>query len=284
LKALEFAVDLLEMAAVTSGVVCPSSFICRSQTSAYWQEILRDSRSPLLGALITAWREYQIIDRPPDAIEDLDLQVGYWNFRGLGAPMRMMCDYTGVKWENIPYEVKEKRPGHWVCHEWDRDDRPVLMKENPFVQLPYVRNKTSGEVVTQSNAVYLYLGRLLCLNGSTTQEQLANEQVLFYIYQVWMETFDLVYPFKQNKDMEAFQKSLSQHFKSVVPAHYEKLESWLNIVGTNYFVSQASPCTADFHVWELVDQHEQMALKHGFRSPMSAYPHLDAFHASMLRD
>merc|ERR1712146_349857 len=135
-----------------------------------------------------------------------------------------------------------------------------------------------------SNAVYLYLGRLLSLGGSTPQEQLANEQVLFYTYQMWMETFDLVYPFKQNKDMEAFQKSLTRHFKSVLPAHYVKLESWLEIIGTYYFVNQASPCTADFQVWEVVDQHEQMALKHSFRSPMSSFPRLRAFHACIRRE
>lgn len=218
------------------------------------------------------------------SIEDLELQIGYWNFRGLGAPMRMMCDFSGVNWENVPYEVKEKRPGHWVCHEWDKDDKPILSKQNPFAQLPYVKNMVTGEVVTQSNAVYLYLGRLLSLNGGSPAEEQWNEQVLFYVYQMWMETFDLVYPFKQNRDMEAFQKSLKNHFKIIVPSHYEKLESWLKMIGSIYFVSQMTPCTADFNVWEVIDQHEQMALKHSFRSPLSSFPRLGEFHTRIQHE
>jgi len=284
LTALEFAVDLLETAGVAAGLICPHSHGHRSMTNSYWQMAVRDQHSPLLKALVAAWQESQIEDTHIP-LEDLELQIGYWNFRGLGAPMRMMCEYTGVRWENIPYEVKERRPGHWICHEWDKDDRPALCKENPFAQLPYVRNKGTGEVVTQSNAVYLYLGRLLFLNGSTLKEQLANEQVLFYVYQMWMEICDLVYPFKQNKDMEAFQKSLSKHFEVVLPSHYVKLEAWLKgLVIGNYFVSMASPCTADFHVWEVVDQHEQMASKHAFRSPVSAFPHLQTFHSMIFQE
>jgi len=278
-QALGCCVDGLEMLAVTGGIIRPDG-----DTEAHrllYHQAVRDRRSPLLSVFITAWEDSHLPDAisSQNSIADLELQIGYWNFRGLGAPMRMMCDFTGVNWENTTYEVKERRPGHWVCHDWDKDDKPVLTKHNPFVQLPYVKNKVTGEVVTQSNAVYLYLGRLLSLNGSTPREQQRNEQVLFYVYQMWMETFDLVYPFKQNKDVEAFQKSLNNHFKTVVPAHYEKLEAWLNLVGSHYFVSRRLPCAADFNVWEVVDQHEQMALKHAFRSPLSSFPLLKAFHS-----
>jgi len=277
-EALDFTIDSLEMLAVNSGLVRPYGVL-----RPYWQEIVNDQRSPLLRVVLKMWQEYRA-SSCRTSIDDLELQIGYWNFRGLGAPMRMMCDFSGVNWENVPYEVKEKRPGHWVCHEWDKDDKPILSKKNPFAQLPYVKNKVTGEVVTQSNAVYLYLGRLLSLNGATPMEEQWNEQVLFYVYQMWMETFDLVYPFKQNKDMEAFQKSLKTHFKSIVPSHYEKLESWLKMTGSIYFVSKTRPCTADFNVWEVIDQHEQMASKHSFRSPLSSFPHLEEFHTTIQRE
>jgi glutathione S-transferase len=285
LKALDFSVDVLETAAVASGFICAHGPKYRSLTNTYWQEAVRDKPSLWLQVLNVAWRDCQEVEVASSTHpDDLDLQIGYWNFRGIGAPMRMMCDYAGVKWENIPYEVREKRPGHWVCHEWDKDDKIILSRDNPFVQLPYVKNKATGEVVSQSNAVCLYLGRLLSLNGSTPQEQLANEQVLFYVYQMWQETTDLVYPFKQNKDMEAFQKSLNNHLRHVIPAHYRKLESWLTLVGSNFFVGQESPCTADFQVWEVIDQHEQMALKHSFKSPTSSFPQLEAFHSLLQHE
>lgn len=274
LQALEFGIDLCDMLATASGIRRPGGIAMLHR---------QEQHQSLLGLVSKAWQDYQASGTEM-SMEDLDLQIGYWKFRGLGAPMRMMCDFAGVNWENVTYEVKEKRPGHWVCHEWDKHEKPLLAKENPFAQLPYVVNNVTGEVVTQSNAAYLYLGRLLSLNGSTPREEMWNEQVLFYIYGMFMEICDLVYPFKQNKDMEAFQKSLQHHFKTVVPNHYEKLETWLHLVGSNYFVSDGSPCTADFNVWEVVDQNEQMASKHSFRSPLVSFPHLAAFHTTIARD
>jgi len=210
------------------------------------------------------------------------LETHYWAFRGLGAPMRMMCVYAGANVKDVKYEVKKKANGHWACHEWEHN-LAGLRSQNPLAQLPYVLNKDTGQVVSQSNAVYLYLGRVLRLNGQNEAEQLANEQVLFHVYQMWMEVFDLVYPFKQNKDHQDFMRSLEVHLTSILPAHYKKLDKWLEQLGTGFFASWRL-CTADFHVWEIFDQHEIMASKHVFKSPLKDFPRLQAFHRAVRTD
>merc|ERR1719150_1294855 len=68
------------------------------------------------------------------------LTTGYWNFRGLGAPMRMICTYAGVEWEDIKYDVRKKAKGGWVASDWEKDDKPDLQQRNPLIQLPYVIN------------------------------------------------------------------------------------------------------------------------------------------------
>mmetsp|Transcript_22047 Transcript_22047/g.51744 ORF Transcript_22047/g.51744 Transcript_22047/m.51744 type:complete len:250 (-) Transcript_22047:172-921(-) len=204
------------------------------------------------------------------------ITTGYWDFRGLGAPMRMMCTFAKVPWEDVKYSVKQKAQGSWIAPEWELDKRPQLRQQNPLVQLPYVINHSTGEVIAQSSAVYLYLGRILGLGGATHQEQMANEQVLFYLYGMWMEIRDLVYPSYTSRTEESFRSSLDNHF-SGVSAHYEKLEAWLRRKDAPFFAS-SRPCTADFHVWEMLDQQECMARAYGFASPLEDHACLKAFY------
>jgi len=206
------------------------------------------------------------------------LTTGYWDFRGLGAPMRMMCVYAGAESEDVKYEARQKSRGcGWVATEWERVDKPELQVQNPFAQLPYVINQATGDVVVCSNAVSLYLGRLLGLSGSTNRERIANEQVLFYAYQMFIEVFDLVYPFKGNSTEEAFREALDTHFRIVLPGHLEKLENWLILAGTLYFAGSRL-CTADFYVWEVLDQHEAIAREHGLPPPLEDFELLEAHH------
>lgn len=203
------------------------------------------------------------------------LTFGYWDFRGLGAPMRMMSVYAGADWEDVKYAAKKKTKGGWVAKEWEREARPVLKERNALVNLPYVINHLSGEVVSQSNAVSLYLGRLFGLNGATREEQLANEQVLFHIHGMWMEHRDLVYPNKGSGETE-FLEALPSHFKDKLPSNYEKLESWLGQRGTA-FIAGNEPCTADFHLWEMLDQQEALAKRNGFQSPVADFEMMQAY-------
>eukprot|EP00418_Pyrodinium_bahamense_P031453 CAMPEP_0179140482 /NCGR_PEP_ID=MMETSP0796-20121207/67270_1 /TAXON_ID=73915 /ORGANISM="Pyrodinium bahamense, Strain pbaha01" /LENGTH=319 /DNA_ID=CAMNT_0020840029 /DNA_START=1 /DNA_END=957 /DNA_ORIENTATION=+ len=177
------------------------------------------------------------------------LTTGYWRFRGLGAPLRMICFYTGVDCKDVKYEVRKRAHGGWSAREWEREDKRGLVDRNALVQLPYVVNHTTGEVVSQSSAVCLYLGRLLGLGGASRAARAANEQVLLYIHAMWMEMRDLVYPSKRTKDEQEFKDSLGAHFGSSLPDHY------------------------------LLDQEEALARAHGFRSPLADFELLEAFHA-----
>lgn len=206
------------------------------------------------------------------------LTTGYWDFRGLGAPMRMMCVYAKADWQDIKYSAKQKAKGSWMAREWEQEQRPKLREQNPLVQLPYVINQTTGEVVSQSSAVYLYLGRVLGLAGSTREEEVANEQVMAYLYGMWMEVRDLVYPSFNNRTEESFKASLDNHFIGAMAGHYSKLEAWLRQKQTSFFAG-SKPCAADFHVWEMLDQQEAMAREYDFPSPVEDYPLLRVFFA-----
>lgn len=191
--------------------------------------------------------------------------------------MRLMCAYASAECEDVKYELWE-RPSGWSAPKWEKDDRPGIRDRNPFANLPYVINRPTGEVVIGSNPVYLYLGRLFGLNGETGAEKLANEQVLFQIHGLFIEVIDLVYPFRMNKDEHTFRRAAKKHFAVGVLVHYEKLESWLRQWHGAFFVVPSGPCTADFLVWEMLDQHEVMAGKLDLASPLAGYAFLRAFH------
>lgn len=197
------------------------------------------------------------------------ITTGYWKCRGLGAPVRMMCCYVNSPgWEDKQYEVRAKQNGSWLCREWDVDKKE-LAAHNPLLTLPYVKNQNNGEVVSQSNAVYLYLGRVFELNGRDAQERTSNEQILFYSHNIALTTIDLVYPFKVHKEKGTFVEALAPYFNQQIPEHYRKLEQLLkNGKSSPTFLVGPQPCTCDFHVWEMLDQTQAMAEQYHYDPPL----------------
>merc|ERR1712196_171044 len=77
------------------------------------------------------------------------------------------------------------------------------------------------------------------------------------------------------KTADEYKKKLPDYLEKKVKVHYEKFEGFLK----DPFFAGSSMTTCDFHVWEMVDQHEMMAKKAGLPSPVKAFPKLEAFYA-----
>jgi len=105
---------------------------------------------------------------------DNKILVGYWSIRGLGAPLRLMCEYAGANYEAVNYELKGE-PGNWDASAWF-SVKPALKDRNPLMNLPYVVD--GDRVITQSNACLLYLGRKFGLSGKNEDEVTRMEQSL----------------------------------------------------------------------------------------------------------
>merc|ERR1712224_937264 len=155
--------------------------------------------------------------------------------------------------------------------EW-QTDKTELKKENSLANLPYVKNHDTGDVVTQSSACYLYLGRQLGLTPSGTADK--QEQIIAETFDLRNGVIDIVYPFGKVKTPEAYKETLPGHMEKKVKVHYEKIEGALK----ESFFCGSSMSTCDFHVWEMIDQHEMMAKKAGLTSPVKAFPKLEALY------
>lgn len=53
---------------------------------------------------------------------------------------------------------------------------------------------------------------------------------------------------------------MDNHFIGSIAGHYEKLEAWLRQKDSDFFAAKGQVRTADFHVWEMLDQQERGCL------------------------
>jgi len=112
------------------------------------------------------------------------LLLGYWGVRGRTQPIRYLLEYL-----QLPYE--EKRYGeNW--EEWFAQDKVNLPA--PFPNLPYI--KDGDRVVTQSEAVYLYIAQKAGrsdLFGKTDDDQVTVSSTRWTIADLVQSVGDLAY-------------------------------------------------------------------------------------------
>eukprot|EP00667_Euglena_gracilis_P020581 EG_transcript_22309 len=198
------------------------------------------------------------------------LVLGYWPTRGRAAPLRMMLAYAGV-----PYEDRRHEPDNWF-----NQTKPELSQTNALANLPYLQD--GDRCIAQSHVCILYLGAKLGLDPTDVLDPraLSNMQVLNEIADVRTAFNTVCYPFmKVSRSQEEFEANRTAHLKEKLPPVYAKLERHLSQAGTAFF-SADTPLSADFHVWETLDQQEAFARSAGVDSLLAAYPKLQKFYAA----
>lgn len=214
--------------------------------------------------------------KEPRPIKPGELEIGYWDIRGLAAPLRMMAAYKGLEFTDKQYVLKEKEGGGYDASDWFAEAKPELLKSNPLINLPYV--KLGKQVVTQSNPCLIWLGEKLGLRDNVT-----NQQVIAEIFDVRNNLVDLCYPFKMVKTEGEFKPAFEKHSEALNKGSYTKLDDMLGRIpkkeGAKYFAGR-SPAACDFAVFEIVDQHEIIAEKLGISSALADLPNLSAFYAN----
>merc|ERR1712137_345233 len=134
-------------------------------------------------------------------------------------------------------------------------------------------------VVCQTNACLLYLGNLLGLNGSTPAARVLNNQVLCEIHDLRNEAIEIVYSFKQRcRSREEFEQAIVSHLRQGCVAAYRKLDDFYGMTSGGPYLAGRNICSADFHVWEMLDQHEIYARKLEQPSPLGNFHRLRIFY------
>ncbi|KAJ8600130.1 hypothetical protein CTAYLR_003462 [Chrysophaeum taylorii] len=191
------------------------------------------------------------------------MEIGYWKIRGLAAPLRMMLRFTGTEHTDVQYASED---------EWFGAAKDRLKALNPLANLPYVIDDDGSTCVCQSNAVFVYVGEKLGIYRGIRDLELLSE-----IYDLRNTLIELSYPFYQIcGDSSEFEVKAKRHCENIGGSYYDKLEAALQ---EPFFLGD-EPSVCDFHVWEIVDQHEALTRKHGVKATLlDDYPKLQAFHA-----
>jgi len=195
------------------------------------------------------------------------IEMGYWAIRGLGAPLRMMLEHSGIEYSDFVVNTPD---------QWFGSKKEDVKKLNPLANLPFL---IDGDVcVCQTNAVFLYLGDRCGLNGATASQRLMTVQLLEEIYDLRNRVIELVYPFKEVcRDQAEHDDKMGKHLAGGAEDNYAKFEACV----AGPFVLGGDISTADFHLFEMLDQHEIMATKTGASSLLTKFPKLNALHAAL---
>ena len=242
------------------------------------------------------------------------ITIAYWNIRGLAAPLRMIAYWAGLaqagKAALIGYDAGDPASDDYKS-SWFKGPKEELLRLNPMMNLPYLiddynrppqqqqqeqqegggKKQAASEeaismpapappppppqrlVIVQTNAIIAHLGRVCRLDGD------GDAVIQARIDQVLDQTMDLrnaaVKVFYSGGDQAAFDASAGPHLETTVQAHYAKLDGFLAAHGTR-FAAADRVTVADFHLWEMIDQHEALAGRLGRASAVAAWPRLEA--------
>merc|ERR1712232_1545505 len=143
------------------------------------------------------------------------MELGYWAIRGLGAPLRMMCEHAGFDYTD--FQVQEAK-------DWFGPKKESIKALNPLANLPYL---VDGDVcVCQTNAIFMYLGDRAGLNGNTAAEKMLTVQLLDEVYDLRNRIIELAYPFKDVcRDQKEHDEKTAKHLSKDCGGNYAKLEA-----------------------------------------------------------
>jgi len=178
----------------------------------------------------------------------------------------MMCAYSKKPYENLMY----KEYSAYVA------DKEIYKKINPYFNLPSIID--NDQVICQSNACFLYLGKKLGLDGEGSDTQLKIVQVAMQVTDLRNTFVNMSYPhLKVSRTKEEFDANVEKYLDSGLQIHYQKFEEWLDLYKTKFFCGD-SVTSPDFHVFEMIDEHELLFKFVGKKTILKKFPKLANFY------
>lgn len=180
--------------------------------------------------------------------------LAYWKIRGLAQPIRLLLNYVGEDFTDVQYETGDAPDFNqegWI------NAKPTLGLD--FPNLPYF---IDGDIkITQSNAILRHIARKHKLDGGTEKEKAVVDMIL-------EQTMDLRNGFIRlcyNPKFDSLKDDYCKNVQSTFAAFEKKLGDDPWFVGENVTV-------ADFHIYEMLDQHRIMQ-----EDILKSFPKLEAF-------
>lgn len=196
-----------------------------------------------------------------------DLKLYYFNIKGKGESIRLICAYSGLKLED---------------HRFESRDEFLAMKEGsrlPFGQVPMLEID-GKEAMVQSSAIMRYLGKL-CGLYPMKDHLLAQkvDAIMDQASDVFMGSTVLTYGLRFSIDLspEAKEKGYEHFNETVLPEHLKRAERVIEASITGWMAGTDEPSPADF-VWycSLINMSEKKEISEKNKS-LEGLPKLKAF-------
>lgn len=166
-------------------------------------------------------------------------KLAYWDIRGLAEPLRYILKYVGEEFEDIRYKVGD-------APEYNRDDwfNVKFTLGLPFPNLPYY---IDDEVqITNTNAIFKYLGRKYKLDGDTAKEKVDCDVGLEVVMDLRNGFVGICY-----SNAEKFKENRETYVKNATA----KIAALDKFLGDKSFMAGSKLTVCDFHLYEMLDQH-----------------------------
>jgi glutathione S-transferase len=190
----------------------------------------------------------------------------------------MMLSAAHVNHWVVLYDAVEDDANGWNMDTYVHDKAWLKTEYNPLMNLPYLVDVHHNVVISQTNAIFTYLGRQLGLLGSNPYEETKREELLCEV----MDLRNQMTRFCYSSDGSLAQ---AQHLRDQARAHFRKLEHHLqqtypdrkhgsicHLVGSKF----SAP---DFHLFEMLDQFKGLCQFYDL-SLLEDFPLLLEFHAN----
>lgn len=163
--------------------------------------------------------------------------LAYWAIRGLGAPIRLLLEYTKTPYEFVKYEIGE-------APEYNRDSwfKVKYTLGLDFPNLPYMKHGDFS--ITESGAIMRYIARLTNTAGTDAKHEATVEMLAGVAGDIRSGITRIAY----NKD---YEKLKVDFFQKYLPDKLKSLNAYLD--GKKFF-SGNEPTYVDFIYWEIFDQ------------------------------
>jgi glutathione S-transferase len=213
--------------------------------------------------------------------------LAYWSIRGLGAPLRMMLSAAEVDHWIVFYDVTETPDGKWHKDAYFKDKAWLKDEYNPLMNLPFLVDCASDRVISQTNAIFTFLGRELNMVGSNPWKQTVCEELLCEVMDIRNKMVRFAYAASIPDDKQEAEDLIQKN--GPVVNGYDKLELFLRRKSEtednpSAFLVGTGLTAPDFHLWEMLDQFEGLCKNFELPSLLDdTRPHLSAFKTSIER-
>jgi len=188
-------------------------------------------------------------------------ELGYWDIKGLAAPIRMALYYANRNGEfpfiDKTYTLTANGQGGWN-NDWAPTYKSMAESQHAFPNLPYLILPDGSLTLVQSSAILRYIGRVAKLEGDTETERSRCDEAIEQFADFRKEIVDASYGRLGN-----YEKALNDILLTgTFPFALKGLANQLARTGGVY-IAGPNITVADFYVYDvvvLIDKHSKGSL------------------------